>query len=179
MKKAIQLLIICMFCLTVQFSFGQTTSFQEKNKKTYIVWVKPIDETLTIKGYLSQVGDTLVVTSMKMNQTDKRIKLDDVNYLEFRRKGKKRKGILIGGAAGFGLGAAIGLITYSPCSSGSFCIDLGPGVNALGGGILGLIPGLLIGGLKGSEKIRVPIQGSRKSIQTQKKELLKYKFGER
>ena len=176
MKLTIQSLTISIICLTVQFSFGQTTSTPEKMKKPYIVWVQSIDKTSTIKGYLSEVGDTLVVAPLKMNQTDKQISLNNVNYLEFRRKGKKKKGILIGGAIGLGLGALVGLVTYQPCS-GSFCLDFGIGMNALGGGILGVIPGGIIGGMIGGKKITIPIQGSKKSIQTQKEELLKYKFG--
>lgn len=178
MKQTIQFLTTCILCLSVQFSFGQTTNTPEKKKKTYIVWVKPIDNTSTIKGYLSEVGDMLVVTPIKKNQTDHRIKLDQVNYLKFRKKGKIGKGLLIGGISGLGIGALVGLATHkSSSSSDSFSINLGPEFSVLGGGIVGAISGLIIGRIVGGKKITIPIQGSKKSIQAQKEELLKYKFG--
>jgi hypothetical protein len=183
MKLTIRLLTISIFLLSVQFSFGQVISSNEKKKKSYIVYVKPLYNAPAFKGYLSEIGDTLVIVPLKLNNPIKKIRLDKVNYLEFKEKGKTGRGILLGGLAGFGLGAIIGYATYkpNPCptsSSGfSICIDLGPGANAMGGGILGIIPGLLIGGIVGSKKIQVPIQGSKKSIQAQKEEIQKYKFG--
>ena len=176
MKQTILLLTISVLCLTAQFSFGQITSTKEKTKKPYIVWVTPIDKTPTIIGYLSGVGDTLVVTDIHMNQTEKRIRLDNVRYLEYYRKGMKGESIVVGSVLGFVVGAIVGLNSYEPCTPQGWCIDFGPGGTALAGGILGSLPGLTIGWAVGGKK-KLIIQGSTNSIKAQKKKLLKYKFG--
>ena len=172
MKHHLRLLTISIFLFSVQFSFGQVTSSNEKKKKPYIVWVKLLDNTPTFKGYLSEVGDTLVIISLKVNTLTRKIRLDNVNYLKFNEKGNAGRSASLGGVVGFGFGALVGYVT-TPSDSSYF----GPGANAIAGGLLGIIPGLLIGGIIGSKKIQVPIQGSNKSVQAQKEELRKYKFG--
>ena len=133
-----------------------------------------MNNTSTFKEYPSAT-DSLKEVSFIMKQSIKIIRLENVNYLKFQKKGKKGKSTLIGGAVGFGLGGLIGLITYSPCSSsGGFCVDLGPGASALGGGILGLIPGLIIGRIVGGKTKST--QGRSNGIQFQKQELGKNKF---
>lgn len=172
MKTTIKSLTISIFLLSIQISFGQVTSSNEKPKKAYMVYVQPLYNAPTFKGYLSEIGDTLVIVPLNVNKPIKKIRLDKVNYLNFKDKGKVGRGIGLGGLMGFGLGALVG---YGTTPSDPFYF--GPRANALPGGILGLIPGLLIGGKVGSKKIQVPIQGSKKSIQAQKEELQKYKYG--
>jgi len=183
MKQTIKFVMLVVLCLTVNFSFSQATSTQEKKEKPYRAWVKPIDELYMLKGYLSEVGDTLIVMHHLENeiyqtyQTYRQIRLDKVDYLKFRRKGEMGKSAAIGGAVGLLIGATVGLLAHEPCPPRSgFCLDLGPGVSTLSGGVLGMIPGLIIGGIAGGTRIKIPIKGSNKSIEAQKKELLKYEI---
>lgn len=178
MQHIIRLLTISIFFLTIQSSFGQITSTYKKMKKPYIVWVKPIDNTSTIKGYLNEVSDTLVIKSLLKHKAKTYIGLNNIEYLKYRRKGKTGQSIAIGGLAGFAVGAIIYMsVLYEPCSTkSSFCFFSDSGVVILSGGTLGIIPGLIIGGIVGGRK-KIIIPGSSKSIKAQKEKLNKIKMG--
>ena len=177
MKNAIQFLAISIFFLTVQSSFGQTTS---STKKIYKVWVKPKAKASIIQGYLIDVGDTLVISPKyaDANQPLKRISLDDVEYVDVQRKGKMGRSMLVGALTGIVAGALIGADSYKEkeCPPGQFCFGQGKGLQVLGGSILGGGMGLLIGGIAGSMKVQIPIQGNSINGNAQKEELRKYQL---
>jgi len=61
------------------------------------------------------------------------------------------EGAAIGFLAGGAAGTFVGLATYQkPQRRGFITIDLGPGVAALGGGVLGAAAGFLVGGMIGA-----------------------------
>ena len=110
-------------------------------------------DTISSISLQSLVGDSLVISHLGETNW---IPVESIVEMRKVGKSKFRKGIGIGFVAGAAIGALIGLATYGkPSSDGSFfeegsTIDLGPGVNALAGGIIGGLAGFVVGGIIGS-----------------------------
>ncbi len=75
--------------------------------------------------------------------------IDSIAVLVLISKGSFWKGAGAGFLLGGATGAIIGAVSYQK-PTGPYSIDLGPGVAALGGGILGGAGGFLIGGIIGA-----------------------------
>ena len=147
---------------------GQSNNHIERNKN-FIVWVTPIDSSSIIKGYLSEVEDSLIVISNFYNYKKQRIYNYDIKEIKFRNKGNIGKGFAIGALSGFAVGAIAGLAAGDDSEG---WIRFTAGQKALVSGVALALPGALIGGMIGAAKIKIPINGNK---MTQKQKLLKYK----
>jgi hypothetical protein len=151
---------------------GQIT--QVNKNKYYKTWVTLKDNSSKIKGYLSEVGDSMIIISNFSNNERQVILLKNVKAIKFRKNGTIGRGILLGALTG----AAIGVVTGFAAGDDKDCgfltnLCFTAKQKARGRGILFTIPGALLGGIAATSKINIPINGNTKN---RKKELLKYKF---
>ena len=77
------------------------------------------------------------------------ISADSLNILSRHKESHFWRGAGNGTLIGFAVGALVGVATYQN-PAGSYAIDPGPGVAALGGAILGGVAGFTIGGIIGA-----------------------------
>jgi hypothetical protein len=92
-------------------------------------------------GVFAGVSDTAIVYSEKTGERS--VPKQDVRSVKLMENKHRLRNTLIVGAAGAGVGAAIGAATHKGCSTQSFCLDIGG--RALPAGI-----GAVIGGLGGA-----------------------------
>jgi|GEM_PF-2898431 len=173
MKKRIQILLtmVLLFSLSYQSIIGQTTD-QKKKNKDHITWVTLIDNSPKVKGYLRNVGDSLMIISNLSNYESQSIPINNIKEIKFRPKGSVEKGILFGALGGFAVGGLLGLASGGSSKGCYFLCFTAGEVALITGATLG-VTGALVGGLLGSAKIKIPINGR---VKNQKEELLKYKI---
>jgi hypothetical protein len=131
------------------------------------------------RGYLHAVNDqgiVLTVDSLEnffyiTDAVNLKINAVDIDKLKIRRRDNVGIGILIGAGVGFFTGAFLGLAGIP--DYGIF-ESLPPEENALTGGILFSIPGMLIGGLVGSARLIIPINKSLNTFEKRRKEIRSY-----
>jgi len=160
----ILLLTVSVFLLSSESIFGQNAD-QLKKSKNYITWVSPNDNSSKIKGFLTEIGDSLIVISDLSNHESHSIYIHTVEKIKFRKKGRVGRGVLIGALSGAALGS---IIAFDEGDDWFFSAE----TKALLYGAPLSITGALIGGLIGSIKITIPINGNAKN---QREKLLKYK----
>ena len=176
MKKLFRILFMTLVILTYshQVLYSQITT-QEKSK-TYFTWVKKIDNSYSKAGYLSDLNDRMISINTVEKNDIKIYRIENIKYLQFRKKGNEIKGFLSGTLIGFSIGAIAG---YIGIGSGTGFFD------EWGGGcvecaiILGIpcgISGALIGGIIGGNKIMIPINGNHDNYNSQRAKLEKYKY---
>jgi len=104
------------------------------------------------------------------------INIENITYLEFRRKGDELRGFFLGAFGGCLTGVFLGLARGDNDTADSF--SLSAEQNAVLFGILLTPPGAILGSILGSRKIKVPINGDINNYNRQKKiiESYKYKF---
>ena len=120
---------------------------------------------------VSSSGNVFPTNKWKLNYRD----VSSIDQIKLRRKGSVGKGILIGAGAGFFLGGLLGLAGIP--DYGIF-ESLPPEQNALTGGILFSIPGMIIGGIAGSFRIKIPINKNQFQYEKHKKVIASYSNNE-
>jgi hypothetical protein len=171
----------------------------KKNRKSanYKIWVTSMDNSKKYRGYLREVEDSTIVVSnylnkKKSNYLTLNIDIRGVEKIKFRKKGKVGKSILWGAFTGAALGAIIGLASGDdvpgrdcplPRSGPTIPFDglferpcYSAGEKAVIGGVGGGAWGILIGGIVGSVKIKIPINGNQKTFKNRKGDLFEYKI---
>jgi hypothetical protein len=98
-------------------------------------------------GTFSSVSETAI--SFTQTASEKSIQKQDVRTVRLMENKHRLRNTLLVGAAGAGVGAAIGAATHKSCSTQSFCIDvagkaLPAGIGAVIGGIGGAAVGALL-----------------------------------
>jgi hypothetical protein len=98
-------------------------------------------------GVFASVSDTAIVYSEKTGERS--VQRQDVRSVKLMENKHRLRNTLVVGAAGAGVGAAIGAATYKGCSSPSFCLDIGgrglpTGIGAVIGGVGGVVVGVLL-----------------------------------
>jgi hypothetical protein len=150
-------------------------------KAIYRTWIELSNSYKESTGLLYQVMDSsIIMTKSLMRKTYNNNKVGKINidYLQIesikvRRKGRVGKGMLIGTAVGFGLGALIGSLSEDDTDGFiKFTKKDKIWINSIGLGTTGLI----IGSIVGSVKIKIPIYGSKMIFQQEKEKLRKYSF---
>jgi hypothetical protein len=174
MKSFNQIFLSAVVILSLAFtSVSGQTNFQVLEKAKYITWVKPINDSPIMKGYLYDVGDDHVLMLSSTKTETVKFNFKDIEKIEFRNDGRIILGAVIGGVIG---GIAFGITDHRSNQSSSkpnltgvsFDLGLGPLVP-----IFGATVGALFGGIIGSIKISKPINGN---PQYQKEKLMKYKL---
>ena len=98
-------------------------------------------------GVFESVSDSAIVFSEKTGEQS--VQKQDIRAVKLMENKHRLRNTLVVGAAGAGVGAAIGAATYKGCSSPSFCLDIGgrglpTGVGAVIGGVGGVVVGVLL-----------------------------------
>jgi hypothetical protein len=148
------------------------------------IWVTPRNNTSRLIGYLSEVGDSLIIVSSHLNQSGftedlQSIDFQNIETIKFRKKGKVGNSILIGALSGVAIGAIVGFASGDDnCSGGLFsslfCYTKEQ--KAVLGGVSLLLPGVLIGAVAGSIKIEIPINGDYQTFKKKRGELMKFRM---
>jgi hypothetical protein len=176
--KKVALLTSILLCISI-FSSAQKDTLQRI--RIYKTWIT-LGSGATKQGLLYQTKDSSVVIANSLsNKGSSVIAVDlselvatNIYFIKARREGNVTKGVLIGATAGILAGVIIGLVS-EPDVSNSFGTFV-PEIRALGGGILGVLPGILIGGMISSVRIKIPINGSINKFNKEKEQLRKYSY---
>ena len=155
--------------------------------------VKPKTFTLKLKterkityGYLSGINDSLIQLSTKRvtlsnsfieNPAYKTYTYAEVEKVNIRKYGSVGRGIGYGALIGGGVGGIVGLATYQRDPNGWF--DFGPGINAIGGAIVGAIPGIIIGGILGLKMRKFNIHRNKEKFNEMKTFVLEMSINKR
>ncbi len=176
--KKVALLTSILLCISI-FSSAQKDAPQRI--RLYKTWIT-LAGGATKQGLLYQIKDSSVVIANSINNKGSSVVTPDLSevvasniyFIKARREGNVTKGVLIGATAGILAGVIIGLVS-EPDVSNSFG-TFAPELRALGGGILGVLPGILIGGMISSIRIKIPINGSINKFSKEKEQLSKYSY---
>jgi len=98
-------------------------------------------------GTFVSVSDTAI--SYQETAGEQTIQKQDVRSVKLMANNHRLRNTLIGAGVGAGAGAAIGAAAYKPCSSPSFCINVGgralpAGLGAVVGGLVGATVGAVL-----------------------------------
>ena len=174
----------------VFFLFLHSMMAQNPNNnkvRIYKIWVIKMNSDVEY-GYLYDLSDSTIVLSntskirnyQKKNFSTLHLDVNKIDRIKFRRKGQWAKGVGFGILAGIVTGTTIGLIEGSDpppppqCTFLCNSFRLSAGEKAAAYSLALSIPGAIIGGIIGNNiKIKIPINGSAATYQSQKKELRK------
>lgn len=170
--KRISLTVMLLLSIGFQFISAQ----KQETKKWYRAWVYPNSDIPVAKGVLYQLGDSSIFLSSSPFQSSptskfNEINIHDIKMVKFRRKGRVGNKILIGAVSGFVVGGIIGLASGD---DENCFICYSPGEKALMLGTLLAIPGGLVGGIVGSLKVKIPINGNKETYGQRKRDLEEY-----
>ncbi len=141
--------------------------------RIYAVWV---NGSIFKKRYLWNLTDSTITlgTNPKRPRTGLvTYPIEEVKWLNVRRE----KNVLLGAGIGFVTGAAIGYAEGDDrCNPGSWCLfELTAGQKGLFVAMLGAPVGAMVGGVLGSIRTKIPINGSRNTLAQQRKALEQYR----
>ncbi len=97
--------------------FSSPIVYAQKTAKVnqiYKIWVKPMDHSAVIKGYLYRVNETSIyLIGLKSLDTTNLINIDskNIDVIKWRKKGSIKKGLGFGVAGGALIGLIVGLTT--------------------------------------------------------------------
>ena len=182
-RTLIPYMLVILFCCTGQFLYGQTD--KPKKRKTYKAWVvkehkNPKKGSVNFyekeRGYLNELADTFLIIKEYPNISEQAvIPIADIKKIKFRRKGNIAKGTLLGALGGFASGFLIGLSMGDHEGYCDLICFTGPQKGIILGTLL-TIPGAIAGGIAGSLRVNIDINGSQKKYNAQKEALLKYQL---
>lgn len=173
MKNQFHLLFMTLLFLSFlhQNLHGQATG--QKRPTNYYTWIKSMDKSYSRAGHLSDINDSTICINFIAKHETRSIKIEDINYLEFRKKGNEIKGFFTGVLAGILFGGMIGLVSGDDEKG---FLRFTAAEKALMAGALLALPGGVIGGIIGSSKVKIPINGNQRNYKIQIKELEKYSY---
>ena len=167
MKLNTQLFLSILLTIsTCNLVYAQEDSLNTKTRD-YRVWVKTDNQKKNTVGYVSDVLNESIVIVQKEGKNE--VDVENINLLLFRRENNMKKlaltGALIGAAGGFVIGAA------------SYDVFMGAGpilAGLISAGVF-TIPGVLIGTLVGSFRVKIKINGNQSTFDEKRNEILKYR----
>lgn len=138
-----------------------------KSNKDYKVWLYS-DKGQLGNGDLLKALDDSIVLSKHNKMSLKSYAVEDIKEMKLRSKSKLAGGIILGSITGFAIGWIAGytqgddkpevgklnIFQYTKKEKGVFF------------GITGIIPGVIIGGLIGSVKLKIPINSNKSKYHT-------------
>jgi hypothetical protein len=183
--KTIAQLILLVF--VYQVSFAQKDS--SKNTR-YRCTIKLLEQNNNVRGEIYETGDSVLLIKSMVNNSNLKIDRSDnlihmpvteIDMIRLNRKGKSGEGFLIGGLSGMVIGAILVLASPDPkpdpqAQGWDFSPSLSPGNKALIGGIIGFLPGAIIGSIISSAKITIPIHGKKENYLLKRSEISSYSF---
>lgn len=188
--KTLKLIAALLCCIGISknahaqdqvFSIDSTGSMSSPSGKTYYCWIYG-DTAFAFKvqkAFIKSVLDSDIVfnISEQGNSFTKRNKVltlqnvTNIEQLKIRRKGSVGKGMLIGAGIGFFVGGVLGLAHIPDYG---ILVTLSAEENAAAGGVVFSIPGLVIGGLIGSLRVKIPIHKNQQQYEQYKKLIARY-----
>jgi hypothetical protein len=130
-----------------------------------------MDNSKVNKVYLNTLEDSSIIYRNYSNFETSKIMVSNIKQIEFRRKEKIGRSILIGTVSGFALGGIIGLATGADSNTWPYFTTE---EQTLIAGTLLAIPGAIVGAVVGTMKIKVPISGNQDNYIKQKEKLKTY-----
>lgn len=97
-KQKISLILFAILLFSFHILYAQETT---KKNEIYKIWVKPVDQSGVIKGYLYSVnGTSIKLIDNKILDTTNLITIDskNIDVIKWRRNGNIKKGIGYGAA---------------------------------------------------------------------------------
>ena len=167
-SNSVSVLFIGIFLLA-----GQNAICQD-----YSSWLHLKNTTIS-KGYILMVQDSMLRYIPEMYAPRSfDYKVEHIELIEVRKEGKVLKGVLIGAAVGGTTGMLIGAASLPDCDEDDVGCNLsnfflGPFV-VMEIGAVGTIAGGVLGGIIGSQKIKIPINGNYEQYHDQKEKLRQY-----
>ncbi len=136
-----------------------TLLFSAEAQKRYTVFVG-LKGGENLKGTL--IRTTQDSLSVNIGNFRRVFGVSEIKSIRIRRKGAVGRGVGFGAGTGAFLGGIIGYASYTPpdCSNSWFCLDFGPGLDTIAGGLIGAVGGLLAGALIGSAGKEFKIEGN-------------------
>lgn len=158
------------------------------SRKQYLTIVNSMQRGNLGYGYLYQLEDSAILFHYKFLSNPSadqltKIPVEDIKYLEFRKKNAIIKGAIIGAVAGTVIGAitgfAMGDTRTKRCAQGLFgesceIIERTTFENVLTYGFVIGASGAGLGSLAGTARIKIPINGDLLHFHNKKPELKKY-----
>ena len=177
MKNSTIILSVFFFFLSSIILLSQN----EVKPKVYNIWAKTDLQKRTYKGYLYKVEDEQITITKKFNldAVDNefyQVPTQNIDYLQFRNRGKFERGVLLGGILGGVTGIALGLgIKEKNCDDPWLCWLI-PSRRTKRAflTITGTTLGAVIGGMASSAKVRIRINRSQEEYDINKKKLETY-----
>lgn len=168
----ISVILVSILINTLQ-SLAQETKLEIK-KLNYISWTYTGADVL--KGELLELREESIVVRNNSQRLDLQLLEVDINqiqWLKFRRKGSVGRGVLYGALGGIATGALIGFMSGND-PPGTF-IAFSASDKAIVLGTLLAIPGVAIGAILGTSRIKIPIENKQSKYVEQKKRLEEYR----
>ncbi|MEO9210371.1 MAG: hypothetical protein ABI208_04690 [Ginsengibacter sp.] len=158
---------------------SQTVPTSKKMVRPKTFTLKLRTEKKTTTKYLSGINDSLIQLSTKRvtfsnsiieNPSYKTYNYSEIEKVNIRTYGSVGRGIGYGALIGAGVGGIIGLASYHRDPYSWF--DIGPGVSAIAGAIISVIPGMIIGGIIGSKSKKFFIHRNKENFGNMKTSIL-------
>jgi len=184
MKRPVLITVVFLcfhFLLSAQGdSIKLWLSSDTARKFIYKTWISLINRQNTIKGVLYEVNDSSVFVSNSLLKKDysigkynvTKISFSNIDLVKTRMKNSGVIGASIGAITGFVVGRSIGLKLGD--DTPGWGLRFSAKEKALWYGIPMAIGGTVLGGLVGSIRIRIPINGSMDKFNRNKSRLKKY-----
>jgi hypothetical protein len=132
------------------------TAFAQKDKASWadLSGLRPGQKIQVVEmnskqhsGYFVSASDTAI--SYRETTDEHSIQKQDVSRVKLPENKHRLRNTLIVAGVGVGVGAAIGAASYKPCSTSSFCLNIGgralpTGIGAVLGGVGGAVVGVLL-----------------------------------
>lgn len=163
-----------VFVLVLLFTIVSITVHSQLKKNAYSIRIDD-RQGHRLKGWVIALQDSAILVLVPgRHPVDTLIAVKKIQRLWVRRKGAPGRGLGYGVLAGGGLGTLIGYATYTPpdCNGSFFCLDFGPGLSALAGGMAGGLIGGIIGVIGGSAYHKYMIYGDQPSYDSFKTKIL-------
>ncbi len=158
-------IVCCIIFSNPNFAQNKEGVNSIKSDVKYTVWLYSTKRKLGSGDMYKTLDDSLILSkNYLLNLTTYAVK--DIEEIRLRSKSKLRNGLITGGIIGLVGGGLIGLL--SPDSSPSYnsgsqfnfeILQFNRKERTILGGVTGLMFGTFIGGITGSLKISVPING--------------------
>jgi len=173
--KKLFLLLVVLLCVSF-LSYSQEDTL--KKSEIYKIWINSIDGS-EIKGIIYQTNDSSLLISNTLKFTDHtrgfsepiNICYNNIKVIKIRSGKKIKKGVIIGSATGFVLGGLMGYAGQARRSSSEEVMT-----QAFAAGAFFGVCGALVGGVAGSFRITIPIDGSFKKFSENKNRLKEYSY---
>ncbi len=173
--KTINVIALIVFCCLNSIHAQETI----KKNKVYRTWITMNSEPFKVKGFLYEINDSSIsVANSKIIKEYSTVRFQvaklhiiDIEKIKTRRNNSIGRGIWIGAVTGFVVGGIIGLVDGDDPAG---FLAMTAGEKAIKAGVALSIGGAVIGGLIGTIKIRIPIDGSMNNYNRNKNKLNKY-----